>query len=51
MDDNGGVDAASAQISVKHYADAFVARKKKVTSLALEFSKESRGLKGWEIVE
>ena len=30
---------------------AFVASKKKVTSLALEFSKESRGLKDWEIVE
>lgn len=51
MDDNGGVDAASAQISNRHYADAFVARKKKVTCLALEFSKESRGLKDWEIVE
>ena len=51
MDDNGGVDAASAQISNRHYADAFVASKKNVTCLALEFSKESRGLKDWEIVE
>lgn len=30
---------------------AFVASKKKVTCLALEFSKESRGLKDWEVVE
>ena len=48
---NGGVDSASSQISNRHYADAFVASKKKVTCLALEFSKESRGLKNWEIVE
>lgn len=30
---------------------AFVASKKKVTCLALEFSKESKGLKDWEVVE
>ena len=30
---------------------AFVESKKKVPCLALEFSKESRGLKDWEIVE
>lgn len=51
MDDNGGIDAASAQIADRHYADAFVASKKKVTCLALSFSKESRGLKDWKIVE
>ena len=47
MDDNGGVTAASSQISDRHYADAFVASKKKVFCLALEFSKESRGLRKW----
>lgn len=45
MDDNGGVDAASNQLSDRHYADVFAASKKKVVCLALEFSKESRGLK------
>ena len=50
MDDNGGVDAAANQISDRHYADAFVASKKKVVCLALEFSKESRGLKEWKML-
>lgn len=50
MDDNGGVDAASNQLSDRHYADAFAASKKKVICLALEFSKESRGLKDWKML-
>lgn len=35
----------------RHYADIYVASEKKIISIALEFSKESRGLKEWLIVE
>lgn len=51
MDDNGGVDAATEQMKSHHYTDVYVASKKKVISLALEFSKSSRGLKDWKVVE
>lgn len=50
MDDNGGVDAAASQIANRHYADMFVASKKLVKCIALEFSKRSRGLKDWKEV-
>lgn len=48
MDDNGGVDAAADQVTDSHYADLFATSKKQVKCLALEFSKKSRGLKGWK---
>lgn len=50
MDDNGGVDAASDQLSDRHYADAYIANEKKIVCLALEFSKESRGLMDWKVL-
>ena len=51
MDCNGGVASAANQMRTHHYADVYAASEKKVISLALEFSKESRGLKGWNVVE
>ena len=51
MDDNGGINAAVNQMKSRHYADIYAASEKKIISIALEFSKESRGLKEWLIVE
>lgn len=51
MDCNGGVASATNQIRARHYADVYAASEKKVISLALDFSKESRGLKRWNVVE
>ena len=48
MDDNGGATAAANQIADRHYADIFAACKKPVKCLALEFSRDSRGLKDWK---
>ena len=51
MEDNGGLKAASKQIQTRHYKDAFAASKKQVTCIVLSFSRESRGLEAWDIVE
>lgn len=51
MDDNGGINAAVNQMKSRHYADIYAASEKKIISIALEFSKESRGLKEWLVVE
>ncbi len=51
MDDNGGVDSATKQIQSRQYADIFAASDKKIISLAIEFSKASKGLKDWKVVK
>lgn len=51
MEDNGGLKAASEQMQTRHYKDAFAASKKQVTCIVLSFSRESRGLEAWDIVE
>ena len=51
MDDNGGINAAISQMKSCHYADIYAASEKKIICLALEFSKESRGLKEWQVLD
>ena len=51
MDDNGGINAAISQMKSRHYADIYAASEKKIICLALEFSKESRGLKEWQVLD
>ena len=35
----------------RHYADIYAASEKKIICLALEFSKESSGLKEWQVLD
>ncbi len=51
MDNNGGIVSATDQIRTRHYADVYAASEKNIICLALEFSKENRGLKVWNVVE
>ena len=50
MDDNGGIKSAIEQIKDRHYKDAYIASNKNVIGLALTFSRKSRGLERWKIV-
>ncbi len=49
--DNGGTNAASQQITTRHYADAYSASQKQTICLALVFDKNNRGLIDWTEVE
>lgn len=51
MADNGGTNAATQQIEVRHYADAYTASHKQTIGLALVFGKDNRGLIDWSEVE
>ena len=50
LSNNGGVDAATAQMKAKQYAEPFKADKRKVIALAIELDDMGKGLVDWKEV-
>ena len=50
LSNNGGVDAATAQMKAKQYAEPFKADKRKVIALAIELDDMGKGLIDWKEV-
>ena len=50
LSNNGGVDAATAQMNAKQYAEPFKADKRKVIALAIELDDMGKGLVDWKEV-
>ena len=50
LSNNGGVDAATEQITAKQYAEPFKADKRKVIALAIELDDKGKGLVDWKEV-
>ena len=51
LTNNGGLDAAEAQMKAKQYAEPFKADKRKVIALAVELDDMGKGLIDWKVVE
>jgi len=49
MDSNGGLAAADEQMTDRHYVNAYMAEKKPVFAVSIEFSSEQRGITSYKI--